>query len=74
MEANKSNDLRCQKKVSDRTGFHWYACGKPAKFSVTRKDERDYTPLLVCGLHANVMRRRGDRAVTPLTALQRVEP
>jgi hypothetical protein len=64
MNAPLSTDQRCQKKVSDRTGFHWWPCGKPAKFLVIANGGRQ---MVVCGIHANVTRRHHlDAHVTAL--------
>jgi len=39
----------CAQPVSDHTGFHFWACGKPAKWLVTDKwDGKFYR----CGIHA----------------------
>lgn len=59
---------RCQKKVSDHTGFHWSPCGKPAKFHVTNTGGSDF---YVCGIHVRRIRMgieagRSSRVVTPL--------
>ena len=63
MTPPESNDLRCSKKVSDHTGFHWWPCGKPAKFRVTSSDGQSK---LVCGIHARYAKRWNTGQVTAL--------
>lgn len=63
------NDQRCQKKVSDRTGFHWWPCNKPAKFLVIANGGRQ---MVVCGIHANTTRRHHrDAHITALEVTKR---
>ena len=64
MSTPQSNEQRCEKKVSDFTGFHFYACAKPAKYHVTTGS--DGTGRYMCGIHANAARRRADTHVTAL--------
>jgi hypothetical protein len=55
--------MKCSKKVSDFTGFHFYPCGKPAKFRVWFGDG----PVVhYCGVHANQAKRREGSNVVPL--------
>lgn len=57
-----TNEQRCQKRISDHTGFTWWPCGKPAKFIATHGDRQTF----VCGVHANVYRRWKDAQVSAL--------
>lgn len=56
--------MKCKKVVSDHTGFHFYHCGKKAKFRVWYGDG----PILpMCGIHANQAKRRTGSNVVPVT-------
>lgn len=43
----------CGKKVSDRTGYHFWPCGKTAKFLV----KTEWQSLYRCGIHARRYKR-----------------
>lgn len=57
-------EVRCSKSVSDRTGFHFWACGKPAKFRVWFADGPVKT---YCGIHTHQAKKRRGCNVLPLS-------
>lgn len=44
-------EVTCQWNVADRTGFHWFKCGRPAKYKTIEGYD-------LCGTHNNSYIRR----------------
>ena len=57
--------MKCSKKVSDRTGFHFRPCGKPAKWERKLESGR-WLP--ICGMHARWYRQRDAENVRPVAS------
>lgn len=48
--------MKCNKSVSDHTGFYFHTCGRPAKFVVKIRTGEE---LQLCGIHARHFKNAG---------------
>ena len=55
--------MKCQRKVSDHTGYYWFPCKNDARYAV---DLGNPSPKAMCGIHARRYLKAHPENVKPL--------